>query len=171
MSIDYEFWLASNSLLRSDRRRYEAEYAALCANAAQQEPTAPAPGNGYLKPGVGEPYEHFWIDGPPAFNRATKTALGLLRGTPGWPWLRYVTRIGASEAFAGAAGGWSVYTEIEFPQSTWRDLDARQYAGSIAHESVHASGVDGSGDGEAKCRAVEAQVLRALGMPTGHLEW
>jgi hypothetical protein len=171
MSIDLEYWLASNRLSRSDRARLEQELAdsgrALVVHEADGPRLVPE-SSWHLNPGRGESYENFRIDGPTDFVRATKKALGLLRGTSAWPWMAHVTRIGTCDT-GGLGGGWCVYTEVEFTEASWRD-DAREYAARIAHEAVHASGVDGSGAGEAKCLGVQAQALRELGAPRASIE-
>lgn len=179
MSIDYRYWLNSNRLSRSDRARLErevADYRAQIneatgindvirnADVGGSVPTT----SWHTTPKRGEAYANFMIDGPPDFTRATKRALDMLRRTSGWPWMAHVTRIGTCDT-GGLGGGWCVYTEIEFTEASWRG-DAREYAAAIAHEAVHASGVDGSGAGERQCLVVQAQVLRELGADRSSIE-
>lgn len=166
MSIDYRYWLDSNRLSRSDRARLEREYAAHdCLSATNVVPPA---ASWHVTPPRGEAYANFMIDGPPDFTRNTKRALDLLQSTSGWPWMTHVTRIGTCDT-GGLGGGWCVYTEIEFTEASWRG-DKREYAAAIAHEAVHASGVDGSGAGERQCLTVQAQVLRELGADRSSIE-
>jgi len=140
----------------------------MLAQIRSRSPGAAAVQPQYLEPPApsqpsGEHYDHIAISGSPAFTRATRKALDLLRQTPSWAWAKHLRGIRESPKDDGSIAGYVSGGVFTVMRNAW-SAGSKIYASLIVHEGTHAARGHAIGIEEEKIAyRNQVQALRELG--------